>query len=222
MTVLKRPCLLIAPIGCGGDHLGNLLTPILVVFWFRHAAAFAQLIEKGHHRRSGAKKGGGQGGQVNQGRVEQGQLPVAVKNRQSDGQMRKGLGEGLNEVALRLFGDDHGVDAGGVVDLHIVLCRGGQGVPIGFVPVAAAQAYAVGMFGRGRAEQCGAAAFRIGRSLAFQGPVGPVVPDDAACGIGLPCRVGAGFAGPAQRGEFLERLLRDLFGRAGLRQVQPT
>ena len=59
--------------------------------------------------------------QVHKGRVEQGQLAVAVKDGEANGQLGKGLCKGLNKVALGDLGSDYRVDVCGVIDRAVGL-----------------------------------------------------------------------------------------------------
>lgn len=58
-------------------------------------------------RKKGGSRGeefGRQAGEVDQGLVEQGELALAIEDRQADGEMREGLGERLHEAAQCGFG----------------------------------------------------------------------------------------------------------------------
>ncbi len=68
--------------------------------------------------------------------IEQGQLTFAVENRQSDGQLSEGFGQGLHEIPLGNFGTYHGVHVNGVMHLSWRCGCGGHikpNIAIGFL-----------------------------------------------------------------------------------------
>ena len=85
------------------------MAPAGVVLWLGHHALITQPVKEGHYRGSRAEKAGGQSSEVNQHGIEQHQLTVAVKDRQTDGELGKGFCQCLHKVALGHLGIDHGV-----------------------------------------------------------------------------------------------------------------
>ena len=79
----KGPGFLVKPVRGGFDHFVDLCPPIRIVLWLRHHLPVSQVVKEAHEARPAAQKFGGQGRQIDQRRVEQRKLLVAIKDCQA-------------------------------------------------------------------------------------------------------------------------------------------
>ena len=104
LAARQAPGFLIQPRGRRLFQFDQLPPPAPVILGFRDHVAVAHRIQHRQKRGPQRQKVNRQPGQVQQGRVEQLQLALTVKDRQPDMQMGKGLGQGLHEIAQRRLG----------------------------------------------------------------------------------------------------------------------
>ena len=212
------------PVGDLGLERGQPVAPRPVILGLGHHLAGAQRVEERHQRRLPDEEGRRKPGEVGQRGVEHHQPAVLAEDGQSDGEMREGLRQRLDEFPQRSLGPHHGVDVDGrhqnlvpVVDEVAfepgVRClSGGRQAQ----PPRPARPRVVGHRGlgveeaRGRPDLAG-----LGMARLHQVQVGAVHPRHGAVGSLPPYRQRRGFGDGAQR----LHLVREGGDDAGVRVV---
>ncbi len=199
--------------GGGGLERAHVVAPAAVILGLGHHPRLAQPVEQREEARPRGEEGGRQAGEVDQRRVEELQVALAVEHRKPDRQVGEGLGQGLDEFAQAALGP-HGV-IGGQRKEHppAALAVAGMAVvppPAMARPEPLALRHALAPERRRQVEEHRQRPGRmVGQHGIGRGEIGGVGPDEVARGILAPAEHRGAVHRLAQRRRLvLERRLR--------------